>query len=99
MREHELELAGPEEAAAGRKSLERALEAIERAQWRERCEHARESLVLKGDDVMSHLACGPGRRVGRALRHLAEIVARDAESNRRESLLRALDEWAAQDSR
>ena len=54
----------------------------------------RAALALDGRAVMAHLGCGPGARVGQALRHLAEAVARDPSLNRPESLRDLLDAWS-----
>jgi hypothetical protein len=56
----------------------------------------RRHLALDGEDVMHRLQAGPGRHVGAALGHLAEIVAADPEANTRERLEQALEAWAKQ---
>lgn len=67
--------------------LARALRAREQSRQRA-------TLALDGVAVMSHLGCGPGARVGRALRHLAEAVERDPSLNRPEALRALLDAWS-----
>jgi tRNA nucleotidyltransferase/poly(A) polymerase len=50
-------------------------------------------LALRGEDVMGVLGCGPGPRVGRALRHLVERVVADPRANTPERLTAILREW------
>jgi tRNA nucleotidyltransferase (CCA-adding enzyme) len=52
------------------------------------------TLALDGAAVMRRLGAGPGRHVGEALAHLAQLVAADPEANVRDRLERALDDWA-----
>lgn len=92
LRSAELEAGSPDAAARARFAhlgdcLDRALRAREQTQ-------RRATLALDGRAVMAQLGCGPGARVGQALRHLAEAVARDPSLNRPESLRALLDAWS-----
>jgi tRNA nucleotidyltransferase (CCA-adding enzyme) len=51
-------------------------------------------LALDGAAVMALLGCGPGPRVGAALRHLAECVLEDPERNTAALLAEELRRWA-----
>jgi hypothetical protein len=42
---------------------------------------------------MARLGCGPGARVGSALRFLAEQIERDPSQNQPDVLLALLDAW------
>ncbi len=55
----------------------------------------RTELALDGRTIMELLGCGPGMRVGAALRFLADLVDSDPSQNERETLKRALLEWDA----
>ena len=52
------------------------------------------TLALDGRAVMDALGAGPGPHVGRALSHLAEVVAAEPEANMTERLAAELDRWA-----
>jgi len=93
LREHEL---GPQDAEA-RERLTGLLRACERALAGQRREERRRELALDGGDVMSELGCGPGPRVGRALRALAGFVEADPSRNTPDALREELRRWAAQD--
>jgi tRNA nucleotidyltransferase/poly(A) polymerase len=56
---------------------------------------SRQALALDGRAAMLALGCGPGRRVGQALRHLARLVEDGVVSNRPEDLRAELESWAA----
>jgi tRNA nucleotidyltransferase/poly(A) polymerase len=51
-------------------------------------------LALRGDEVMAALGCGPGPRVGRALRHLVACAVADPYANTPERLRTLLAQWA-----
>jgi tRNA nucleotidyltransferase (CCA-adding enzyme) len=55
-------------------------------------------LAITGQEVMEVLGCGPGRRVGQALRHLTDQVVEDPACNTPEQLLAMLESWASQRS-
>jgi hypothetical protein len=44
---------------------------------------------------MKMLGCGPGPRVGRALRYLTDAVVEDPSRNTPEALRRLLEAWAS----
>jgi len=50
-------------------------------------------LALSGDEVMAELRCGPGPRVGAALRHLVARAVADPSANTPERLRALLAEW------
>jgi tRNA nucleotidyltransferase/poly(A) polymerase len=50
-------------------------------------------LALRGDEVMAALGCGPGPRVGAALKHLVACVVEDPGANTPERLRALLAEW------
>jgi tRNA nucleotidyltransferase (CCA-adding enzyme) len=52
-------------------------------------------LALGGDEVMAALGCGPGPRVGAALRHLVAEVVADPSANTPERLRALLAQWRA----
>ena len=56
---------------------------------------SRQALALDGRAAMLALGCGPGRRVGQALRHLAQRLEDGAVANRPEDLRAELESWAA----
>jgi len=72
-------------------ALESAVAGV-RAQRERRA--ARNRLAIGGGAVMELLGCAPGRRVGRALRHLGEEVAAGRLANREPDLRAALEAWA-----
>lgn len=55
----------------------------------------RRALALSGEEVMEALGCGPGRRVGEALRHLGAFTAADPSRNTPERLRAELAAWDA----
>jgi len=57
------------------------------------------ALALGGADVMQLLGSGPGPHVGRALAHLARIVAEDPARNESAALTTELLAWQALDSK
>ena len=85
----------PEAAKRARDGLTALGSAIERVEGNRARESARAELALDGARVMALLACGPGPRVGQALRHLAGIVAADASQNTPEKLQGLLEKWSA----
>lgn len=52
-------------------------------------------LALDGADVMRLLGCGPGPRVGRALRYLTDCVVEDPSRNTPDTLRALLADWNA----
>ena len=54
-------------------------------------------LALSGDEVMTALDCGPGPRVGRALRHLVACAIAEPSANTPERLRALLVEWKGAD--
>ena len=96
----EWELAHPPESqhedrdvAAARKQLEAVRHALERVRKNQSHSRRRTELALDGRAVMALLGCGPGRRVGAALRFASEWVAEDPSRNDVESLSSAVLEW------
>lgn len=79
------------EAAAGLARLAATRQRV--AELRKR-QQRRMALALDGRAVMDHLGCGPGPRVGRALRALSDWVAEDPRRNTAEALRERLDAWA-----
>jgi tRNA nucleotidyltransferase (CCA-adding enzyme) len=75
------------------------LAALERAATRVREAGAlalhRFDLAIRGDEVMQLLGCGPGPRVGRALRFLTDCVIEDPACNTPEGLRARLSAWSA----
>jgi tRNA nucleotidyltransferase/poly(A) polymerase len=84
----------PEAVRRGRRGLAGLAEAIERVEGNRRRAAVRSALALSGEQVMEQLGCGPGPRVGRALRHLAELCTRDPARNTEADLRAALEQWA-----
>jgi tRNA nucleotidyltransferase/poly(A) polymerase len=82
------------EAVRRLKALEAAIGRI--AEVRER-QRRRQALALDGAAVMEHLGCGPGPRVGRALRALSEWAAEDPDRNSVETLVERLHAWAREE--
>jgi len=76
-----------------RASVTRMQEALERARGRSTRAGDHPSLALSGREVMKALGCGPGPEIGRALSHLAGIVALDPTANDRDTLLAELEAW------
>jgi tRNA nucleotidyltransferase (CCA-adding enzyme) len=56
------------------------------------------ALALGGAEVMRLLGAGPGPHVGRALAHLARVVAEDPDRNDPETLAAELVAWQASDA-
>lgn len=52
-------------------------------------------IAISGREVMEILGCGPGRRVGQALRFLTDAVVEDPAANEPARLRELLDGWAA----
>ena len=84
----------PEAVRRARSGLERLTAAIERVEGNQRRAAVRSGLALSGEQVMAQLGCGPGPRVGRALRHLAELCTREPARNTEPALRAALEQWA-----
>ena len=76
--------------------LARLEEAVARVRRQGTLALRRFDLALDGAAVMRALGCGPGPRVGRALRYLTDAVVEDPARNTPEGLLRLLEVWAAQ---
>jgi len=93
LREHEIALAGEDPGPVAEK-LAAVRAGIARIEAKRTREQARGALALDGAAVMAALGCGPGRRVGQALRHLAESVAREPGLNDRDTLLSLLEVWS-----
>jgi tRNA nucleotidyltransferase (CCA-adding enzyme) len=85
---------GTEEALA---KLHAVRAAIERVRQSEALALERFDIALSGREVMRVLGCGPGRRVGRALRHLTDQVIEDPARNTPERLRELLERWAAEE--
>ncbi|MEE8581788.1 MAG: hypothetical protein V3T33_09390 [Myxococcota bacterium] len=96
LRERELDLdSHPSRTHASNRAALIALRAgIERIRAAERLESQRTRLVLTGRQVMEILGCGPGRRVGAALRALSESVATGAVENSAAALRGELVRWS-----
>jgi tRNA nucleotidyltransferase/poly(A) polymerase len=91
LRAAEIEVRGEGEEA--RLRLARLRAAIDRVERSGELEQRRTALALDGSAVMEHLGCGPGPRVGQALRHLAARVAEDPACNEPDALRAMLDAW------
>ena len=76
-------------------ALEKQLEELARERAAKR--RVRE-LAIDGQIAMRILDCGPGRRIGRALVHLAAFVEAHPDSNQPQVLRAELLRWAARDS-
>lgn len=74
-------------------ALLRSLEARGRKLLEERPALQTKDLAIGGREVMEVLGIGPSPRVGRALRHLLELVLEDPSRNERGALLEALQKW------
>jgi tRNA nucleotidyltransferase (CCA-adding enzyme) len=79
----------PEDAEA----LDRLCARIDALERTKSFERQRGALALQGRAVMEHLGCGPGPRVGRALRFLSEAIAEDPARNEPAALRALLDTW------
>jgi tRNA nucleotidyltransferase (CCA-adding enzyme) len=53
-------------------------------------------LAIRGDEVMRILGCGPGPRVGRALRFLTDCVIEDPACNTPDALRARLAAWLSE---
>ena len=96
MREWELQHDDTQtEVTEARKRLAAIRSGIERIHLNRERNHRRTELALDGKGVMQLLGCGPGRRVGAALRFAAEWVDANPSSNEPGALRRALLEWDA----
>jgi tRNA nucleotidyltransferase/poly(A) polymerase len=84
--------------ADGERRLDRLRRTLARARRAEQVAERRAGLALDGRAVMEQLGCGPGARVGRALRFLAERVAEDPRCNTPGSLRVLLDAWAKEET-
>lgn len=84
--------APPEPAA--RERLEALRAALTRERAAETLASGREVLALDGKQVMEVLGCGPGPRIGAALRYLTELVLTDPASNQAAILCDRLRAWA-----
>ena len=96
MREWELQHDdGQTDVAHARKQLAAVRSGIERVRLNRERSERRTELALDGQAVMQLLGCGPGRRVGAALRFVAELVNANPSSNEPVALRKALLEWDA----
>jgi tRNA nucleotidyltransferase (CCA-adding enzyme) len=95
LREAELSAANAAPDSPERLQLELVRTAVDRVLRTGALALRRFDLVLRGEDVMQLLGCGPGRRVGRALRHLTDQVIEDPAQNTPEHLRALLLRWAA----
>jgi tRNA nucleotidyltransferase (CCA-adding enzyme) len=89
------EIAARGEGERAEAALSEVEAGIERFRALLRRERERPQLAVDGRAIMEHLACGPGRHVGEALRHLHALVADDPSRNERATLLAELDAWSA----
>lgn len=87
-----------DEVTRARKALSALEQAFERVRANRERSATRKALALDGAAVMKLLGCGPGRKVGLALRHLAAWIAEDPLRNRAEKLQVELQEWARKQS-
>jgi tRNA nucleotidyltransferase (CCA-adding enzyme) len=99
MREWELDRRADEPAAGdettdAEKRLAAVRAGIERVRQNRARTQEREELALDGRTVMQILGCGPGQRVGRALRFLADRAAEQPERNTPEDLRATLLDWS-----
>jgi tRNA nucleotidyltransferase (CCA-adding enzyme) len=99
LRECEIAAGDVEAAAAALAKLRSIQTAVERVQQSRELALRRCDLALRGREVMQLLGCGPGRRVGRALRHLTDQVIEDPARNTPEQLRELLERWAAEQNR
>jgi tRNA nucleotidyltransferase/poly(A) polymerase len=81
----------PDPASA--RSLDRLVRTLDSLERSHRIAEQRAELCIGGGEVMEALGCGPGARVGSALRFLSEQVSRDPARNDPETLRRLLLEW------
>jgi len=86
---------GRTDLAEARKQLAAVRSGIERTRLNRKRKQRRTELALDGQGVMELLGCGPGRRVGAALRFAAELVNADPSSNEPATLRKAVLEWDA----
>jgi tRNA nucleotidyltransferase (CCA-adding enzyme) len=99
LRETELATGSGAEALAAELEKLRSLQAaIARVRRSGALALRRSDLAISGQDVMRVLACGPGRTVGQALRHLTDQVVEDPARNTPEQLYALLELWAAERS-
>ncbi len=96
LRDREISLSGtePTEARASLNALRAGLERLRAADLRL---EKRTQLAIDGRQVMAVLGCGPGRRVGEALRRLANQIDSGALENTPEALRDELRHWSAED--
>jgi tRNA nucleotidyltransferase/poly(A) polymerase len=90
LRRAEVEVLDDPEARRSLARFARILEAMDRAQ---RVAEQRARLCIGGREVMDALGCGPGAKVGAALRFLSEQVSEDPTRNDPATLRRLLREW------
>jgi tRNA nucleotidyltransferase (CCA-adding enzyme) len=86
-------------AAAALARLAQLEEAVARVRRQGALALRRFDLALDGAGVMRVLGCGPGPRVGRALRYLTDAVVEDPSRNTPEALRALLEAWAASEAR
>lgn len=97
MREWELARASEtDDVDRARKRLEAVRGGIERVVENRNRSDRRTGLALDGGTVMELLGCGPGRRVGAALRFLTEWASGDPARNEPEALRAAVLQWAGE---
>ena len=87
----------PDETERARARLKALADAMARVERNRRYTRTRTALALTGAQVVEQLACPPGPRVGRALRHLAALVEAEPDQNTPEALIQALATWAEQE--
>ena len=98
LRRVEVDVAGGPEAAAEHAKLDALAAAVERVQRAGALALRRFDLALDGREVMQILDCGPGRKVGLALRHLTEAVIEEPSRNTPSELRRLLAAWVECDA-
>jgi tRNA nucleotidyltransferase (CCA-adding enzyme) len=87
------EIAAKGEGPAAQRLLDDTLESIEAFRQAERDAMVKPKLALDGRGIMTHLACRPGRKIGRALAFLESQIAQHPERNQPDILRAALDTW------
>ncbi|MBK7949029.1 MAG: hypothetical protein IPK00_09850 [Deltaproteobacteria bacterium] len=86
---------GPGPGAVARDRLAKIESAIDRIRHQAATVDSMRTLALGGGDVMRILAAGPGPHVGRALAHLARVIAEDPARNTPAALEAELRAWQA----
>lgn len=94
LRRAELTVRG-DDAIADVEALSRIEAAIQRVVQAGALALHRFDLAIDGSDVMDVLGCGPGRRVGQALRYLTDRVIEDPDVNTPGNLRALLKAWEA----